>query len=196
MKIESGKGTGTLAGVDKNNRLMTNSVSVPIQHEASKERAKAFQVWGEATLANGTVTPLILTNSSSDQVATITYIRWQLIDPSGGTALPNASNYVQIGTDVEFSSGGSEVTPVNMSLGSAILSNVSCYDTNPTLTGTLTAFDKEYAKAEGEVFKYSKEGSLVVPPGKSLALQYVGDHTSGTVYARFSFFMSPLDDLV
>ena len=195
MKIESGTGNGLYAGVDEENRLMVTSVTVPLQHEASKEHFKAFQVWGEATLANGTVTPLIITNSSTTETANVTYMRFEVIDPAGGTALPNASNYVQFGTDVSYSTGGTAKTPVNMYLGSNTLSNVTCYEGSPTLTGTLTAFDREYVKGEGEMSRYSKEGSLVVPPGQSVAVQYTGDHTSGKIYARVSFFMTPIGEL-
>lgn len=195
MKIESGTGNGRYAGVDEENRLLTTTVSVPIQHEASKEHQKAFQVFGEATLANGVVTPLLITNNSTTETVNITYIRFEVIDPAGGTALPNASNYVEIGTDVTYASGGATKTPINMYLGSSTLSNTTCYQGNPTLTGSLTAFDREYIKGEAEVSRYSKEGSLVIPPAQSLAVQYTGDHTSGKVYARVSFFITPIGEL-
>jgi hypothetical protein len=194
MKIESGTGNGKYAGVSLGNRLETVSVSVPIQHEASKLRQKSFQVWGETTLASGTVTPLHITNSSITDTATITFIRWQLIDPAGGTALPSAANYLQIGTGATYSSGGTALSPTNMAIGSSVVSNVTAYS-GPTLSGSVTAFDKEYAKGEAEMRSYSKEGALVILPGESVTVQFVGDHTSGTVYSRISFFMSTKDTL-
>lgn len=195
MKIESGTGNGKYAGVSTGNRLETVSVSVPIQHEASKLRQKSFQVWGEATLAAGTVTPLHITNTNTEDTATVTFIRWQLIDPAGGTALPSAANYIQIGYGQTHSSGGTSVTPVNMAIGATVTSGVVAHSATPTLTGTLTAFDKEYAKGEGEMRSYGKEGALVILPGESITVQFVGDHTSGTVYSRISFFMSPKGSL-
>lgn len=193
MKIESGTGNGKYAGVSINNRLEVVAVSIPLQHEASKDRNKAFQVWGEATLASGTVTPLHITNTSTTDTCTVTYIRLQVIDPAGGTALPSAANYYQIGTGQGFTSGGSTKTPINMAVGSTVTSGISAHDSNPTLSGTINIFDKEYVKAEAEVSRYSKEGALVLLPGETMSIQYVGDHTSGTVYSRVSFFMAPKD---
>lgn len=194
MKIESGVGNGKFVGVDDNNRLKTNAISIPLQHEASKQRNKAFQVWGETTLASGTVTPLHFINTSAVDTATVTFIRWQLIDPAGGTALPSAANYLQIGTGATYSSGGTTLSPTNMAIGSSVVSSITAYS-GPTLSGSVTAFDKEYAKGEAEMRSYSKEGALVIQPGQSITVQFVGDHTSGTVYSRVSFFMSPKDTL-
>lgn len=195
MKIESGTGNGKYAGVSSGNRLEVNSVTVPLQHEASKSRNKAFQVWGEATLAAGTVTPLHITNASTTDTCTVTYIRLQVIDPAGGTALPNASNYYEIGTGQTHSSGGTAKTPINMAVGSTVTSGVVAHAGNPTLANTLNVFDKEYIKAEAEMSRYSKEGALVLLPGEAMTVHMVGDHTSGTVYSRVSFFMSPKDTL-
>ena len=195
MKIESGTGNGRYAGVNTRNRLEVSAVQIPLQHEASKGRSKAFQVWGEATLAAGTVTPLHITNSSTVDTCTVTYIRLQTIDPAGGTALPSAANYYQIGTGQAHSSGGAAKTPINMAVGSTVTSSVTAHHANPTLSGALDVFDKEYVKAEAEVSRYGKEGALVLLPGESLTVQFVGNHTSGTVYARVSFFMADKDIL-
>ncbi len=195
MKIESGTGNGRYAGVSSGNRLEVNSVTIPLQHEASKTRNKAFQVWGEATLVAGTVTPLHITNASTTDTCTITYIRLQTIDPAGGTALPSAVNYYQIGTGQTRSSGGTAKTPINMAVGSTVQSGVTAYAANPTMANTLNVFDKEYVKAEAELSRYSKEGALVLLPGEAMTVQFVGNHTSGTVYSRVSFFMSPKDTL-
>lgn len=193
MKIESGTGNGKYAGVSTNNRLEVVAVSIPLQHEASKDRNKAFQVWGETTLAAGAVTPLHITNASTTDSCTVTYLRLQCIDPAGGTALPSAANYYQIGTGLAHSSGGTTKTPINMAAGSTVQSGVVAYSDNPTLANTINVFDKEYVKAEAEISRYSKEGALVLLPGETMTVQFVGDHTSGTVYARVSFFMSPKD---
>lgn len=195
MKIESGTGNGKYAGVNINNRLQVNSVSIPQQHASSKDRNKAFQVWGETTLAAGTVTPLHITNTSTEDTCTVTYIRFQVVDPAGGTAFPSAANYIQIGYGQNHASGGTAVTPVNMAIGSTVTSSVTAHNANPTLSGTLTVFDKEYVKSEGDVERFGKEGALILLPGESMTVQMVGDHTSGTVYSRISFFMSPKDVL-
>jgi len=192
MKIESGTGNGKWARVSERNRLFVNSKSAPIQHIAAIEDQSTFQVIGTATCANGTVTPLTIKNTGTETEIVLTYIRWQILDPTGGSPIPNASNYLQIGYDAEFSSGGSVATPVNMTAGSSQTSNATCYGTNPTLTGSLTVFDRHYPKAEGDMYSFNKEGAAILKPGQSISFQYVGDHTAGTVYVRCSFYTEPL----
>lgn len=186
MLLESGLGNGKLAGVDDDNRLITASFNIPFQHLIAKDYNKTFQVWGEATLASGTVTPIHIKNSSSDKVLVITYIRWQIVDEAGGTALPNASNYWQLGFGPTYSSGGNAVTPVNMSGGATAISSLVAYQGNPTLSGSLTVCDKHYAKAEADMNTYNKEGAMLLLPGATMAAQFVGNQTSGTVYTRVS----------
>lgn len=190
MKIISATGSGYGAQINSNNQLHTYTESASQQHIVSERDGKAFQVWGEANLASGTVVALHCTNDSSTDVAVGTYIRWQILDPSGGTALPNASNYLQIGYGGTFSSGGAITTPVNMNTASGSVSNISCRDSNPTLSGAATYFDRHYPAAEGDMYNFNKEGTLILAPGKTLEFSYVGDHTSGKVYVRFSFFIS------
>ena len=195
MKIESGTGNGRYAGVDKTNHLAVSAIILPRQHFVSKVDQKSFQVIGTATPANGTVNVLNLSNNTSDKTFTFTYIRSQLVDPAGGTALPNASNYLQIGSGLTYASGGTIVTPRNVHVGSAVTSGGSAYAGNPTLTGDFVEYDRYYFKSDGDDVSYSKEGSLILPPGRSLTARYVGDHTSGTVYVRFSFYATDVDSL-
>ena len=192
MKIDSGIGNGFIAGVDKNNRLLVNSVSVALQHSASKLRSKSFQVFGEATLASGTVTPLLITNNSTTETMTVTYVRVQIVDQAGGTALPSAANYFNMGGDLSYGSGGTPKTPVNMSVGSSILSGTTVYQGNPVVSNAVSDMDRYYPTVDGDSQSYSKDGALVVNPGESYAIQFVGDHISGTAYARVSYFMSAL----
>jgi len=189
MKIESGIGNGKWAGVDENNRLKVVAKSSSNQHVIATETQKTFQVIGTATLANGTVTPLTIKNTTTSQNIVITYIRWQILDPAGGTALPNASNYFKMGYDAAYSSGGTVVSEVNMTAGSNNIAGILAYNDNPTLSGTLTQFDRHYPKAAGDMNSFNKEGAAIVQPGQSITLQFVGDHTSGTIYTRCSFYV-------
>lgn len=193
MIIESGSGNGRLAAVDGDNRLSVASFNIPFQHLIAKDYQKTFQVWGEATLASGTVTPIHVKNNSSDKVLVMTYLRWQVIDPAGGTALPTASNYIEFGYGPLYTSGGSQVTPVNMSSGSSVVSSILAYQGNPTLNGSLTVFDRHYPAAEGEQYKYNKEGAALILPGTTFAAQFTGDHTSGKVIVRASFVEVEVD---
>jgi hypothetical protein len=195
MKIESGTGNGYYAGIDSQNRLRTASVSSTEQHAVSSVTQKAFQVIGEATAVNGVVNVLHIKNSTADQTYTLTYMRMSNIDLAGGTAVPNAANYFELGTGMSYNSGGSAAEAVNVYVGSTVLSGGIFYKANPTLTGTFVPIDKHWPNGDADEHFYDKKGSLMVPPGQTLTLRYTGDHTSGTLYTRFSFYVSPISAL-
>jgi len=186
MIIESGSGNGKVAQVDGDNRLLTASFNIPFQHLIAKDYNRTFQVFGTATLASGTVTPLHIKNNSSDKIYVITYLRWQIVDQAGGSAIPNVSNYMTFGYGPTYSSNGAAVTPVNMSSGSNVVSSLVAYDSNPTLSGSSTVFDRHYPNTEADMYAYNKEGAALLLPGATFVAQYVGDQTSGIVYTRMS----------
>ena len=187
--IKDGVGSGKLAKVTEQNRLSVYSKAAPIQHVVSEQDEKAFQVIGTATLASGTVVSLHVTNNDPDRQMVVTYIRHQIIDPSGGTALPNASNYFRVALNRSYTSGGAAATPVNVFANSGISSNITAYQTAPTLGGTAGEIDRWYTKAEADMNTFNKEGAIVIPSNGTIELAYVGDQTSGTIYSRLSFFM-------
>ncbi|KKM87174.1 hypothetical protein LCGC14_1271620 [marine sediment metagenome] len=191
--IRDGTGKGYLVQVTSTNRLAVEAISKSLQHEISENKGQAYQVIGMATLASGTVISLHILNTSSTRNLVVTYIRHQIIDESGGTALPNASNYFRIAFNRTFSSGGSTVTPVNLNQGSGNEAEVTAYDTNPTLAGTAKEIDRWYTKAEADMNTFNKEGSIVIQPNHTMELAYIGDQTSGTLYTRLSFLMEVPD---
>ena len=195
MKIESGTGNGYQAAVDDENRLRVASVTLPRQHAVAKQNQKSFQLIGEATPTNGTTNVLHIANNTNDQAYTLTYVRLNQIDVAGGTALPNASNYFEICTGLSYSSGGSVTSAVNTFTSSNISDGGAHYDGNPTLTGNAEVLDKHYPKDEAEEQRYSKEGSVIIPPGSSLTIRFVGDNTAGSLYARISYYVSNINSL-
>ena len=188
MKIESGVGNGKWAGVDLNNRLIVAAETFPYQHIISKEEEQAYQVSGTATLASGTVVGMIMKNTSTTRNMVVTYVRHQIIDAAGGTAFPAAACYFTLNVGCSYTSGGATITPVNMAVGSGNIAEVAAYDSAPTIA-VGTEIDRWYTKAEGDMYSYNKEGSLIVQPGQSMCVSYIGDHTSGIVYSRVSFLM-------
>jgi hypothetical protein len=78
---------------------------------------------------------------------------------------------------------------VNTNAGSANSAEVNAWDQNPTLTGTFSSMDTHHVKDEAELLTYRKEGSIVIPPGKSLTVKITTDHTAGAAYCRVSFMM-------
>lgn len=187
--IKDGQGKGFLAGVDTDNRLKVVAKTAAIQHVISGEKNQAYQCIGTATLENGTVVALHLRNSSSTKQIVVTYVRHQILDPAGGTSLPNANNYFRIALGRIYSADGATATPVNVFEGSGNSAEVTAYQSNPTLTRTANEIDRWYTKSEGDMNGFNKEGSLIIPPNGNMELSYVGDHTSGTIYTRISFLM-------
>lgn len=194
MKVESGTGNGFYARVTRENALAVSAATFSRQHFVSKTDQKAFQIIGEATAASGTVNVLYLGNNTADQTFTVTYIRLAQIDLAGGTALPNSSNYFDVVGGLTYSSGGSQVTPVNCYINSvATVTGTTGYTSNPTLTGTAGVLEKHWAKEDGEEVAYSKEGSVIIPPGSALTVRYTGDHTSGSLYSRISYYATDIN---
>ena len=187
--IRDGSGKNFYAKVNKDLQLTVESVSESIQHFISILKMQAYQVIGTATLANSTVVGLHIKNTSSDKNLVVTYIRHQIIDPDGGTELPNASNYYKVALGRTLTSGGSSVTPVNVFGGSGTSAEVTATGSAPTLGGTALEIDRWYTKAEADMNVFVKEGAVILPPNQTLELSYVGDHTSGTLYTRLSFIM-------
>jgi hypothetical protein len=187
--IEDGTGKGYKAKVDSKNRLRGYVVASSLQHVISEEDENAYQVIGTATLASGTVTVLHITNNDPDRKLTVTYLRHQVVGASGGTAFPNTSNYFSIRLGRTYSSGGSTAIAINVSSGSGNTAQITAYQGAPTLTGTANEIDRWYTKADGDMNTFNKEGSLIIPPNKTIEISYIGDHSSGTIYARLSFVM-------
>ena len=187
--IKDGTGGGNLAKVGADNQLWVRSKSISLQHAISEDDQDAYQVWGTATLASGTTTILHIVNNSADKNLVINYIRLQILDPSGGTNIPNASNYFSLGTGRTYSTGGTEVTPTNMFLGDGKLSAITVYNDDPTLAGTDIVFDRWYPESEGKMYRYQKEGALIIPTEKSLEISFQGDQTGGIGFCRISYVM-------
>lgn len=187
--IRDGTGKGYNAKVDKENRLYVNSKSGSVQHTISIEEQQAYQVIGIASLSPGTVHALHLKNTSPDKAIVVTYFRHQIVGASGGSSFPNVNNYFSVGLGGVYSSGGSAAIPVNVASGSGNTADVSAYEGNPTLSGIIKEIDRWYTKANGDMNTFSKEGSVIILPGRSIQFSYIGDQTAGILYSRLSFYV-------
>ena len=191
-QIKDGKGRGNIAGVNNSNQLEVYAQTASLQHVLSHREGQAYQVWGVANLANGTVVPLHITNNNADKDLIVTYIRWQILDPSGGTAIPNADNYLFAGLGRTYDSGGALAIPINVNAKSGNIPQLTVYQGNPTLTGSNSIFDRWYPKAEADMNVWNKEGTVILGRDDTLELAYVGDQTGGIVFARVSFIMDTI----
>jgi hypothetical protein len=191
--IKDGTGGGFLAGVTFENRLMTVAKTESLQHLVSQDYGQAYQVIGEANLVNGETVVLHLKNISSDKNMIVTYIRHQIVSPTGGTSLPNVSNYFKIGAGRTYSSGGTLVVPTNVNIGSGNLAQAEIYTGSPVLTGTDKSLDRWYTKADSDMNTMNKEGALIVQPNNTLTISYIGDQTGGIIYSRVSLLMEKVE---
>jgi hypothetical protein len=191
--IRDGTGRGNLVGVTSENRLMVTAKTESLQHLVSSESGQAYQVLGTTPLVNGRVTVLHIKNISSTLNMVVTYIRHQIISPSGGTTIPNINNYFILTTGRTYVSDGDPKIPVNVNIGSGNLAEVTVYNGAPTLTGAEKEIDRWYTQASGDMNTMNKEGSLIVQPNNTLEMSYIGDQTSGTLYSRMSFIMEKGD---
>ena len=181
--------SGYTAKVGSDNRLRVYAKSGSIQHAVSEADEDAYQVIGTASLSSGTTTALHITNNDPVKNMIITYLRHQIVGQSGGTAFPNVDNYFSVSLTRTYVSGGSLCTPVNVYSGSGNTANITAYCSAPTLSGTALEIDRWYTKAEADMNTFNKEGALIIPPNSTIEISYIGDQTSGTIYARASFIM-------
>lgn len=185
MLIESGTGNGTLAGVDDDNRILTASFNIPFEHLIAKDYQKTFIVQGEATPINGSKTILYVENNSqSDRLVLNRLILTSIV--SGGTALPNTSNYFSLDVGSIYQSGGTLVNPVNLSTGSSVVSNSRCYADGYTLASPGSTALKYYASGLTTT-DFPLQGGIIILPGKAVSVTYIGDNTGGVVSAAMGF---------
>jgi len=194
--IGDGEGGGHTAGVTEENQLKTLAVTHSIQHHNSRREGNAYQVIGDfAAVNNSTHTILHVINNSSTLDMVVTYLRLNVVDLTGGTALPSSSTFFQVGFGDTVSAGGTIVTPVNMNQSSGKSAPVTATDNNPTMAGTFTEIDRWYPDVEGNENTYYKDGSIVMGVGESIDIRVTSDHTTGLAYARLSFIMEPSGNL-
>jgi len=180
--------------VDTSYRMFVNSKSSPVQHIISEEEENAYQVLGETAwaAASGAENILHLQNTSTDKNIVVTYIRLQVVTD---LTIPAIGSYFTLETGETYSSGGTATVPVNMHIGSSKTASADVYHNNPTLTGTSTIFEKWLPSTSGNTETYSKEGSIIINPTKTIKVTFTpaASHT-GTAYARMSFYMEKPGD--
>lgn len=190
LRIEDGGGTGRQVQVTDEFQLKVVSENHELQHHESLTNGEAYQVIGDfAAVNNSTHAVLHLKNDDTTKLLVVSFIRVQLLNVSGGTALPDPGNRFEIGFGRTVSSGGTAVTPVNMNTTSGNTASVTATDNNPTMAGTFTEFDRWYPDSGESMMTFNKQGSLILGQDDTLEVRVVSDHTAGTAYARVTFMM-------
>ena len=179
-----GSGNGNEAKVTDDLQLETKAVVTSLQHFISHHKGKAYQVSGTATISTSSLAVLYLRNDDSNHDLVVTYIRLMSV----GAAATNVAGYFTVVLGDALTSGGDTLTPINMHQGSSNTANVSARDHGGTLAVTGgSEIDRDYTA--NAMQSYSKEGTIILPPGKSITVHHIGSTVAGTAYARLSFFM-------
>ena len=192
--ILDGTGRGFRATVDSANRLKVDAITTSFQHLVAHTKSDGYQIIGNATPVNGTASILHIKNVDANSLDMLPMrIRMQIIDNGGGSALPNVDNYFSITLEEQHSSGGSTAIPINTTAGSPKLSATIVHINDATLSGTAKEIERCYPDENGEVDTWDTDGVLIVPPGNTMNIRYVGDQTSGLLYASVLFVMNKVN---
>ena len=185
MRIQGSGKESLFAGVTEKG-LNVDAVTNSAQHVISHQDSNAYQVEGEIAVAITEKTVLTLKNNHASKKTVITFIRLQSI----GVAAAGVDAYFNIKSSGEWSSGGTEVTSVNMKMGSPKTASVECYEgsgTDIVMSGSPVQFDRNYQANSME--SYGKEGTVILDSGASMSITFKGSTAAGKAYARISFYM-------
>lgn len=189
--IEDGTGSGNKTKVDNDNRLHVRSVSQSLQHVTSREDKEAFQVEADLAIATSEKNLLLIQNTDNDRDIVITLIRMG----SAGAAATNTSAYFSVKVGGQYSSGGTNKTPINLFVGNSTPAIGTFKDGGSTIvtTGTFSEIDRYYDANRLETF--DKQGALIIPSGQALLVSHVGSTVAGNAYVDVTFYYESVTDV-
>lgn len=185
---------GTVARVSGSERLLVQSEEHNLPYEISRRYGRTFQVFGTANLASGTVTVASIRNDDPVRRLVFSNLFVNVIGATGGTALPNTSNYFQVGFGLTVSSGGTTKTPVNTNAGSGVGAITTFTNANPTMTGTLSSIARFYPRVDGDRERLPTPDGIILGLNDTFTVQFVGNQTSGIAYVGMQFMKIGEDD--
>lgn len=183
MLLESGTGNGRLAGVDDDNRVLTAAFNIPFEHLIAKDYQKTFCVVAtSSTLASGDNSVLLLENDNENSTVVINRAIFQTVGVTIG-----ATDSFSLEADATYSSGGTAVTPVNLSSGSSVTSGCVAYEGNFGLAGAPKVADVIYPPADKAIIDLDINGGVLILPGKAVSIGFTSTGTAGFVKASIYF---------
>lgn len=186
MIIEDGTGNGYQVKISDENALKIVGETHHIQHHFSKIKGQTFQLLSTLSFnASGSHSLIHIKNTSASLLLGITYIRLQGV---GFSSLPSENDYISIGGDTTYSSGGTTITPINMNFKSGNVADIIAYK-DSTVTGTLSEIDRWYIKDNGTEERYEKWGSILLGQNNTFEVVLNTINTSGTFKTRITFCM-------
>lgn len=183
--VEDGTGKGYRVKVTEENQLKTVGELHELQHHTSVVHGQVYQVIGDYTVVGAGTFPILhVQNTSATRDAVVSYMRLQY---PGGDGTIDAATYFSINFNQTYSSGGTEVTAVNMNRNSGNVAELTCYDNNPTLAGTATEFDRWYC--DKDMMTFNKHGSLVLGTNDAMSIKLTTDQVAGLAYCRITIML-------
>ena len=186
--------TGRIARVAESERLLVQSESRSVPYEISQRYGRTFQVFGTANLASGTVTVGHIRNDDPNRNLVFSNLFVTLIGATGGTALPNTTNYFQVGFGLTVASGGTVKTPINTNAGSGVGSISTFTNANPTMSGTMSTIARFYPRIDGDRERLPDPDGIILGLNDTFTVQFVGDKTAGIAYWGLQFVKIGDDD--
>jgi len=184
MLIESGTGNGRLAGVDDDNRVLTAAFNIPFEHLIAKDYQRTFCALGQSdTLIAGDNSVLLLENDNENSTIVINRAIFQTVGVTIG-----ATDAFTLEAESIYGSGGTAVTPVNLSSGSSVTSGCVAYDGDWTLAGAPKLVDTIYPQADKAIIDLDVNGGVLVLPGKAVSIGFTSTGTAG--FAKASIYFS------
>jgi len=186
MRLEDGLGRGNYVEVTNGKRLSTSAINFSPQHHAAHENSAAYQLLMPDLPIKTTEQGVIYLKNTSDQAIVITYIRVQ----STGAADMSTDAYFRVLRNPAYASGGELAGPINTMFSSSKDAVADAYigesGTPMVLNDTSEEMDRNYQANSMQC--YSKEGSIILETGNSIAITHKGSSTAGLVNVRLSFY--------
>lgn len=177
--IEDGKGSGKKAEVDSHGRLFTRANIIGHMSHHSTYHKNAFSIECETTLADSNWAHVAhLKNEYSDKDLEIYWFKL------------NADTNMEMAlcTGTTYTSGGTEVTPVNLNIESGLVSSVSVYEggasDNMVVDTTSEVIIEPFFIGAYNPYIFSFDGGIVIPPKKSICVK-----AKGSAANRLSVFI-------
>jgi len=162
MKIEDGKGKGYTVGVDDENRLLTNSVSVSKEHNINHSHGDAYNLLFQVAKVSGGNAQVYMKNTADDDITVEgVWLR---------NTTPNQYVDITLG-DTGTAAGGTTATPANLKANSG-KSATGTFMYGNRITGLTqgTIVERFYLPSGNESNCYNFEQDLILGKNNTFAI--------------------------
>ena len=168
MIIEDGMGSGKIAGVSGEQRLLTEAITIRKISSVSHEQGKSYSVYFKHAMVAAATDEFMgyMVNTGSSNI-----ILSQCI---AVTTLTAGVGVVELMFASSYTSGGNVVTPLNLNRNSTNVLNATCYAANATpIVGTIGSAEFVCLRVSKETPSYTVDfqDSVVLGPGKTIGIQ-------------------------